>query len=254
MYQYEYYYEAKSIISDISLHLSDSYVAGAIVLAILTSILAFALTLFTAIAIKRARPYGIIVALAQPVGVVAALQSVLQYAKIDFSSLEITVTSTVSLDAAMDELSARISEVMLTEIFPQMVDFLFWAGVLMIIMIMTIVYMILLFHQKGKALAIVGMLLVVFRHIFIPPVAVLPLFLQMGTSQIQSAWDVFFSLSYLLPLLLLAIQGVIVMVQNAKAKKAAVAAAVAPTVEEAPVVEEAPTAEEAPATEEEATN
>jgi len=60
MYQYEYYYEAKSIVSDISLHLSDSYAAGAIVLAILTSILAFALTLFTAIAIKRARAIALL--------------------------------------------------------------------------------------------------------------------------------------------------------------------------------------------------
>lgn len=221
-------YEAYSIISDISLHLDEGYASSAMAGMILAAILAFALTLFAAIAIKRARVFGVIVALAQPVGLYAAMQMVLQYATIDFSCLEITRTSSISMDDAMAQLYEALGEAFAVEILPQAIGLIPWLLVFMVVSILSLVYAILLIKAKGKGMAITAMILMIVKYLFFSPIEMLSLFMQQGSSTIQSAWDFVFRFVYLLPLFLIALQGIINLVANAKAKKAAAAAPAAP--------------------------
>ena len=188
---------------------------------ILASIVAFALVLFTAIAIKRARPYGIVVALAQPVGLYAAMKIVQQYAQIDFSCLAITKYSSISLDDAMNKLNEAIAQAFTEQILPKMIGMAPWLLITGIVFIMTLVYAILLFKAKGKGLAIAAMVLTIIRFLLFSPVEQVSLLLEHGSAQIQTAWDLVYRLIFMLPLLLLAIQGIINLVANAKAKKAA---------------------------------
>ena len=231
MFDTYYYYEAKSFIGDISLHLTDAYKTIAIILTVLSAIVAFALVLFAAISIKRARPYGILVALAQPVGLLAALQMVFQYGKIDFSSLEMTVTSQVSLEDAMSKLYEEMGKVFMADILPQLIGYLVWAFVLFFVTLLTVIYAILLIKAKPGAFSVIAMIVMLVRHFFIAPVEFITLFLMMGSPTIQTIWDLFYKGMYLLPLLLIAVQGILVLTRAAKAKKAALAATVEEAVE-----------------------
>ena len=60
-------YEAYSMVKDINLSLNDDYALTSLILSILFGVLAFAFCVFAAIAIKRGRIFGILVALLQPV-------------------------------------------------------------------------------------------------------------------------------------------------------------------------------------------
>lgn len=263
-------YEAYSIIGDISLHLDEFYAASAFGTFLVISIVAFALTLFAAIAIKRARPYGIIVALAQPVGFYATMQYVLSYAQIDFSCLEMKVTSSVSMDDAMSKLSEKLTEAFITNIVPYIGSLVIWSLVLLCVFVMTLIYICLLIKAGyGKGLAIGALIIYILQYLFIPPVNTLPMLLEMGNSATQGIWDIVHNFAALLPLILIAIQGIVVLVGNAKAKKTAAATAAfvaaqaaanvvnaAPETPAAPeaTVEAAPETEVAPKTETETTS
>ena len=151
-----YYYEAKSIIPDISLHLTEDYAAGAQKLALIMAILAFACVLFTAIAHKKARPLGIITAIAQPIGFFAAFKYVIAYGDIDFSCLSMTATSSVSLDDAMNKLREALSERLATEVFPDLFAAIPWSLLMLTAFIITVIYCANLKKDttKGKGLAV----------------------------------------------------------------------------------------------------
>ncbi len=227
---YTYYYEAYSQTMSENLRLDDTYILLSWVATILLAVLAFALTLFAAIAIKRARPLGVIVALAQPIGIVAATNVVLSYAKVDLSVLNLRVTSTVSQSDAMTKLYTKMGEVFIEKVFPQMIENYFWSAVLGIVTIITIVYFILLFKPAGKACAIIAMILTTVRLFFINPIEMFSVLLNSPSQTIQGLWDVVFRFILILPLLLIAIQGIVNLVSNAKAKKAAAAEAAAAAV------------------------
>jgi hypothetical protein len=228
-----YYYEAKSFIGDISLHLTGAYKTIAIILTVLAAIVAFGLVLFTAISIKRARPFGILVALAQPVGIVSAMLMVFQYGKIDFSSLEMTVTSQVSLEDAMSKLYEQMGEVFIANILPQLALYIVLSVVLFVVTLLTVIYAILLIKAKPGTFSVIAMIVTLVRHFFIAPVEFITLFLMIGSPTIQTVWDLFYKGAYLLPLLLMAVQGILVLSRAAKAKKAAALADSAEQTEEA---------------------
>lgn len=239
---YYYNYEAYSVIGDISLHLDDSYAITAFGTFILLSIVAFALTLFAAIAIKRARPYGIIVALAQPVGFFASMKYVLAYAQIDFSCLEIKKTSSVSMDDAMEKLNEALLEAFVTKIVPNIGELVVWSLVIFCVFVMTLIYLCLLIKAGyGKGLAIGALVIYILQYLFVPAVNTLPMLLELGNSQIQSIWDIIHNFAAIFPLVLIAIQGIVVLAGNAKAKKnSALEAAAAAVAAAASVPEAAP--------------
>jgi hypothetical protein len=228
-----YYYEAKSFIGDISLHLTGAYKTIAIILTVLAAIVTFGLVLFTAISIKRARPFGILVALAQPVGIVSAMLMVFQYGKIDFSSLEMTVTSQVSLEDAMSKLYEQMGEVFIANILPQLALYIVLSVVLFVVTLLTVIYAILLIKAKPGTFSVIALIVTLVRHFFIAPVEFITLFLMIGSPTIQTVWDLFYKGAYLLPLLLMAVQGILVLSRAAKAKKAAALADSAEQTEEA---------------------
>ena len=227
-------YEAKSIIGDISLHLDEAYADGAKTLMIVMSIFAFAFLLFAAIAIKKARPLGIIAAIFQPIGFFSAMKVVLGYAQIDFSCLEMTFTSSYSMDDAMSKLQQALIEKFTDVIFPQMIAILPWAFLMFVTFIITLIYSIMLIKAKGKGLAVTALILIILRYLFVSPIELIGLLLQSGSAKTQSAWDVVFYLACTLPLFLMAIQGIINL---ASKKEPVVEAAVEAPVAETPVVE-----------------
>lgn len=213
---YYYQYEAKSFVGDINLKLDQAYESAAMMVMIIAAILAFGLALFTAIAIRRARPYGIIVAIAQPLGVFAAMKSVLAYASIDFSALEMTVTSSVSMDDAMNKLYEKLGDVFVNDIFPQMANFVLWLSVVSIVTILTIVYVCILFKGCGKALTIPAFIVLLVRFLFVAPINLVSALMGSISVEAQYTWDLVFDVFFLLPLLLIAFKGLIVLLSKNK--------------------------------------
>ncbi len=250
-----YYYEAKSIIPDISLHLTEDYAAGAQTLAIIISILAFACVLFTAIAHKKARTLGIITAIVQPIGIFSAFKYVMAYSAIDFSCLAMTVTSTVSLDDAMSKLRTALSEKLATEVFPDLFATIPWSLLMLAAFIMTVIYAAVLKKDTttgGKGLAVTAMILAIVRFVIFQPTNNFALFLGNATAETQASWDPVFYIFTMIPLVLLAIKGILALTSRKASPVAEAPAAEAAPVAEtvaAPVAEAAPAAE-APAEEE----
>lgn len=206
---YTYAYQAISEIPDMTLCLNETFISKATTLMIIAGILAFAMVLFAAIAEKRARPYGIIVAIAQPVGLYAALQYVLQYAKMDFTCLQITVNSSVSLADAEAKLYDQLAEVFVEEMLGHYIMMLLWGVVLLVVFVLTLIYICTQFKTKGKGLAVGALVILIVKQVLVCPVEMVSLLLGQGSASIQSIWNVFFTGCYLLPLLLLCVQGIL---------------------------------------------
>ena len=222
MYNYSqyYYYEATSfpIGGNVDLVLDDTYIIIGYLITILLAIMAFDLMLFTAISIKKARPLGITVAIAQPIGVFAFFQTVLAYSKIDFSCLYITVTGK-SQEDAMSKLYDTMLENFVEEILPQAALFILWAFIAGIVTILTIIYAGMLFGAKGKVFAIFAFIILIGKHFLMSPVELISIYTGQVSQEIQSIWDVVFRFFIILPLFLLAVQGLINLLSNAKQKK-----------------------------------
>ena len=136
----------------------------------------------------------------------------------------------------------------LLTILPQAIGMIPWLLIFMVVSILSLIYAILLIKAKGKGMAITAMILMIVKYVFFSPIGMLSLFMQQGSSTIQSAWDFVFRFVYLLPLFLIALQGIINLVANAKAKKAPVAA---PAAAAEPVEASAEAPAEAPAQDQE---
>ena len=255
MPNYYYSYEATSELRGFGLAVDEAYVASANRAAIILAIISFALLLFTAIAIKRGRVFGIITAVIQPISIFAATKTVLSFAAIDFSSLEITVTGSSKADA-MDKLENMLADAMIEEIFPQMVPLIGWATLLVMTIVVTFIYFLVISKAKLKGLAIVSVIFTGIRF-FMCPIEFIGLVSSSATQAVQSGWDVAYRFVFLLPAILVAIQGIVNLIESKKAAPVAVPAPAseAPAAEapaaEAPVAEapvaEAPAAEEAAA-------
>ncbi|MBO5879994.1 MAG: hypothetical protein J6Q68_05535 [Clostridia bacterium] len=213
-------YEAYSMVKDINLSLNDDYALTSLILSILFGVLAFAFCVFAAIAIKRGRIFGILVALLQPVALFAAHKMVLAYSLIDFSSLNVTATGSTQ-SAAMSALYEKLTQNMLEIVFPQLTQYFVWLFVLAFIFLMTLIYFITIFKAHAKGLAIFGMLALIFRQLIISPIEFVTLFLSIGTQEIQTGWYFIYCVVYTFPFFLIAIQGLINIFKNAKLRKQA---------------------------------
>ena len=250
MYQYYYYYEAFFIGGDISLRLSPNYIAfmGAIVwLAIFA---AFGLVLFSAIANKKARVLGCITAVFAPLGIYAAHQSVVNYAALDFSFMgTIKATSTVSQSDAISKLYEMLAEEFIERIVshPAFLAYLFWAVVLGISTIVTLVYAILLIKsRRGRGLAVGAMVAIIVKFILIGPMQSITTLANAANldltdiygplaADIQLFWEFLFYAATLLPLLLIGIQALLCLVNKKKDDAADAAKAEAATIAQAQV-------------------
>ena len=241
-YYYDYVYEAKSFIGNIGFTIPDGFDVILTLLSILLGLAAFALVLFTAISVKRARPFGIVVAIAQPAGFLAAALAFINYAKIDFSSLVMTVTGN-SESEAMSRLYEAMGNAFIDNIMPQFIVYMLFVTVYQAVTILTLIYYIQLIKApSGKALAIVAMILTIIRMAVIGPIETMTLFLEVSNFGIQLVWNMFFNFVFFLPVLLVAIQGILNLVHNAKMKKldAEIAQQTAAQAEAAPAVNQMP--------------
>ncbi len=233
-----YSYEAYSKIPDISLHLTEDYATGAQKLAIIVAILAFACILFTAIAHKKARPLGIITAIAQPLGIFAAFKYVIAYSSIDFSCLSMRTTSNVSMDDAMNKLSEALAERITTEVLPGLLATTPWTLLMLASFILTVIYAGNLKKDttKGKGLAVTALILSIVKFVVFQPINSFALLLGNATAETQASWDPTYYIFTMIPLVLLAIKGILALTSRKAAPAAAEAAPVAEPVA-APVVE-----------------
>ncbi len=234
-----YSYEAYSKIPDISLHLTEDYATGAQKLAMIVAILAFACILFTAIAHKKARPLGIITAIAQPLGIFAAFKYVIAYSEIDFSCLSMRTTSNVSMDDAMNKLSEALAERITTEVLPGLLATTPWTLFMLASFILTVIYAGNLKKDtttKGKGLAVTALILSIVKFVVFQPINNFALLLGNATAETQASWDPTYYIFTMIPLVLLAIKGILALTSRKAVPAAAEAAPVAEPVA-APVVE-----------------
>ena len=82
--------------------LSEDYIASSTAISLMLGFLAFAFILFAAISIKRAQAFGIITAVLQPIGAFAATKAVSEFASLDYSALNISVTAS-SYERALEK-------------------------------------------------------------------------------------------------------------------------------------------------------
>lgn len=236
-----YYYEAKSIVPDISLHLSDDYAASAKSLLIIMSIIAFACVLISAIAVKKTRGFGIVVAIAQPLGFFAAYKYVLGYSQIDFSCLATTVTSSVSLDDAMNKLRETLTVRITEEIMPGLLAITPWSFLMLAAFVMTLIYAGMLKKDagKGKGLAVAALIITIVKYVLFAPINNFALLLGNATTETQTSWDPIYYLFSILPLVFIAIKGILVLTSKpAPVSEPIVEAAPAPEAEATPAAEE----------------
>ena len=177
----------------------------------------------------------------QPVGMFASAKAVIEYGSIDFSALDITVTAS-SKSGATDKLMEQLSQAFVEEILPQLFIYLLWGVVLNAALVISAVYFIMLFKARVKNLAVVAMVLTIVKFVM-GPVNIFALLLNDASVEAQSAWDVCFIILFIVPAILVCVQGIVNM--RHKDEPAPVAAA---PVESVPVAEELPVAEETPVT------
>lgn len=250
-----YNFHSESItlpIGDISIGMPDGYWIFLTIASIVLGIVAFALALFAAIFIKRARPLGVIVAIAQPVGFIAAALSFIFYTETDFSGLGITFYGSTTGDAILNVFE-HLWMYLVDDTLGQFLGYAIAVIVYQAVALLTLIYFISLFKApKGKGLAVFAFIVALLRFVFMGPVEIITLAFDLKYFEIQAVWNILFNLALLLPLFFVALQAIINAVHNAKVKKsvklAAAEAAEAAGEEFAPAVEEA--VEEAVAAEE----
>lgn len=213
-WQQTYEYRAYLQIHDLTLHLDDGYASKALVIMIIASVLAFAMVMAAAMTVKRARVYGVIVAVMQPVGMYAAMQYVLRYAQIDFSGLLTETKSSVSMADAKEALYAMLADIFVEDIWPGYISVVAWGLVLLAVTVMTLVYVCMLRKETGKKLATAAMVILIVRQLLVSPIEQLGLLMGRGSSAAQGTWSVIYTALCLLPLVLICIQGVLNVRRN----------------------------------------
>ena len=133
----------------------------------------------------------------------------------------------------MSKLYEQMGEVFIANILPQLALYIVLSVVLFVVTLLTVIYAILLIKAKPGTFSVIALIVTLVRHFFIAPVEFITLFLMIGSPTIQTVWDLFYKGAYLLPLLLMAVQGIFVLSRAAKAKKAAALADSAEQTEEA---------------------
>ena len=224
--------QAMEFLEGMELTLSDSYMSGAFLWTILLGVVAFGLTLFCAIVIKRARVLGVIAAVAQPIGLYAAYQSVSAYAELKFATriyefmeeLEAKKLSSIDVDAEI--------EAFMTPMITELIFFVAWMVVAVACTVLLGIYMIMLIKVKPSAFGIVGLVMTGIKWVGFAPVSVYSMLLENMTEEGQILNDIAYRGLTILPILLIAILAILVLVRQKKGLEPAVAAVELPVIEQ----------------------
>ena len=220
MTYYHYYYEVSSKITDkMNLVLGETYVLFSSIAICLLAMAIFSLILFTAIAVKKGRIYGIISTVFPPLGLVFGWISVIFWTKVDFGCFDERVTASSS-DAAIERYMEKVVENLMESFSPvaALICGLLWL-VSIGCLIFGIVYMGLLFGSKGKVASIFAFVVAILNVFLLPPVpAILWIFQWFGQEswKIYCVWEVWYCLAYTFPFLLISLQGLINIILNIK--------------------------------------
>ena len=221
MWQYTYTFEYQ-IVEAMNLLLDPTYKTIAIILTVLLSLTAFALTLFTAIAVKRGRVMGIIASLFQGLGLIVAQAMVFSFASIDFSNYHVIATASTK-DAAETKANEMLMEAFLEHPPYGLYIYSALSLVLAFCFLMSLIYFGFLFASRGRACGIIAFIVAMLTMVFVTPVNVFLAWLNwldMSSLVCQYVQDAVFRTLYMLPSLLISIQGIINLVATIARRRA----------------------------------
>lgn len=239
----------EKLFSLIQIPLTEEYISSSLTSAIVVGIIACALIIFTSIASKKALGLGITAGIFAIIGSIANHFSVVYFHTTTFVVTEKFVGSS---QTEVDQMASDFVENYMTENLPKMIFYVLASAVVFVAWIVTLIFIIKMLKVKPKVFGIFALILHIVKFLFIAPVNTFtPILTNVAaTEAAQKSQDTLVYAMVLIPLVLVAIAGLIAMIKRAKTP-VAVAEAAAPVAEaEAPAVEEAPAAEaeaEAPA-------
>ena len=241
----------EKLFSLIQIPLTEEYISSSLTSAIVVGIIACALIIFASIASKKALGLGITAGIFAIIGSIANHFSVVYFHTTTFVVTEKFIGSS---QTEVDQMASDFVENYMTENLPKMIFYVLASAVVFVAWIVTLIFIIKMLKVKPKVFGIFALILHIVKFLFIAPVNTFtPILTNVAaTEAAQKSQDTLVYAMVLIPLVLVAISGLIAMIKRAKTP-VAVAEAAAPVAEaEAPAVEEAPVAEEAPAAEAEA--
>ena len=220
-YYYEYSHEYQ-FTEAMNLALDDKYKIIAIVLTLLLAAVAFALTLFTAIAVKRGRVMGIIASIFQGLGLIVAQAMVFSYSTVDFSHYHVKAVAS-SAAAAEEKANQMLMDAFAANIPYGYFIYVALSLVLVFCFLMSLIYFGFLFASRGRACGIIAFIVAMLTMVLVPPVNVVLSWLDwldVGAQTCQYVQDAIFRTLYMLPSLLISIQGIINLVATIARRRA----------------------------------
>ena len=221
MWQYSYTFEYQ-IVEAMNLMLDPTYKVIAVILTVLLSALAFGLTLFTAIAVKRGRVMGIIASVFQGLGLLIAQGMVFSFATVNFENYHVKAEAS-SAAMAEEKATEMLFEAFLENQPYGLYIYVALSFVLAFCFIMSLIYFGFLFASRGRACGIIAFIIALLTVVAVPPVNLFLAWLNwldMSSLTFQYVQDAVFRTLYILPSLLISIQGIINLVATIRRKKA----------------------------------
>ena len=227
------------------LRLSEEYLESSWTAALIIGFLAFGFTLTAAICIKKGRVLGIITAITQLIGVLGARMSVVNFANTKwFVQKTIIGSSSADVQNQMNQFMQDYYG----EVIPRMIWLAIGGALMTFSMIMLLVYIVGLMKVRPKVLPILGLVMIIVRFLFVAPINYFGMLMGNTTGielmdAAQASWDKINYVVILIPVILIALQGIIYLFTSKK-KAPETAPAAAEATESAEATEAAETNEE----------
>ena len=245
--------QLEKIFSLIQTNLSEEYISSSLTSAIVVGLIACALIIFTAVASKKSLGLGI------TAGIFAIIGSVANHFSVVYFHSTIFVETIYAEGPAGSDLQGQLNSALAdfyAENLPKMIIYMVASALVFAAWVVTLIFIIKALKIKPKAAGltcgIIALLLHIGKLLFVGSVNTFTPILNdtRVTEAMQASQDKLVYAMTLIPLLIVAVAGLVALIKRPKAPEAvAEAAAPAAEVEEAPVAEteaEAPAAEEAP--------
>ena len=237
--------QAMEFLKTMELTLSESYQTSSMIWTVVLGILSFSLVLFVALVIKRARVLGILAAVAQPVGLFAARQSVMAYGELQFYTRTNAFIEKMDNGQFTQAQAEAEAKAFMTPLFTELIFCAVWMLLAIVCTVLLGIYMVMLIKVAPRAFGIVGLVLTGIKWAGFLPVNLYGLLLKSMTEEGQILNDIAYRGLTVLPILLIAILAILVLNQKKKGLIPATETAESPVTEPEETLESAP--EESPA-------
>lgn len=222
----------EKLFSLIQIPLTEEYISSSLTFAIVVGLIACALIVFASIASKKSLGLGITAGIFAIIGSIANHFSVVYFHTTTFAVSEKFVGSSLT---EADQMASDFLENYMTENLPKMFIYMAASALVLAAWVVTLIFIIKMLKVKPKLLGIFALILHIGKFLFVSPVNTLtPILTNVAaTEATQKSQDTLVYATVLIPLVLIAIAGLIAMIKRTKTP-AAVAEAAAPVEEAAP--------------------